>query len=155
MSSTYLGLHFHIVFATKDRQPFIGVEWRSRLHEYLGGIIKGLGGVSERVGGVADHVHLLVSPLLRVRSLRSTHGLADVLRELEKSSSEWVHTEIRQPDFAWQVGYAAFTVGPRDRGGVGSYIDHQEEHHRTRTSRDELLEMLALAEIEYDPRYFE
>jgi len=148
MSSTYLGLHFHIVFATKHRQPLIDVEWRSRLHEYLGGTVNGLGGVSERVGGVADHVHLLVS-------LRSTHCLADVLRELKKASSEWVHTEIQQSDFAWQVGYAAFTVGPRDRGGVSSYIDHQEEHHRTRSSRDELLEMLALAEIDYDPRYFE
>ena len=44
MASTYLSLHYHLVFATKNREAVIAPEWRSRLHEYLGGIISGLGG---------------------------------------------------------------------------------------------------------------
>ncbi len=35
MPSTYLSLHYHIVFGTKDRDPIIECAWRSRLHEYL------------------------------------------------------------------------------------------------------------------------
>ena len=51
MSSTYLSLHYHLVFGTKNREPLIAPEWRSRLHEYLGGTILGLGGFSQGIGG--------------------------------------------------------------------------------------------------------
>jgi len=43
MSSTYLSLHYHLVFATKNRLPLIDQRWRARLREYLGGTISGLG----------------------------------------------------------------------------------------------------------------
>ncbi|WP_425615584.1 IS200/IS605 family transposase [Anatilimnocola sp. NA78] len=148
MASTYLSLHYHLIFATKNREPTIDIEWQSRLHEYLGGTIQGLGGFSQGVGGIADHVHMLVG-------LKSTHCLANVMRELKKAASEWVHDAIGKRSFAWQEGYAAITVSPSGRGGVKSYIANQEEHHRQRSSRDELLELLRLAEIEYDPTYFE
>ena len=61
MGSTFHSLHYHVVFSTKERRPFIDGEWRKDLHAYLGGIIRGLGGVAEAVGGVEDHVHLLIS----------------------------------------------------------------------------------------------
>src|SRR6476659_1179838 len=128
MASTYLSLHYHLVFATKNREPTIAPEWRSRLHEYLGGTIAGLGGFSQGVGGVVDHVHLLVG-------LRATHSLADVLRELKKASSVWVHEQIGLRAFAWQEGYAAFTVSATARGPVRNYIATQEEHHRKRSFR--------------------
>jgi putative transposase len=93
MGSTYFSLHYHLVFATKDRRPIIEESWQSRLHEYLGGTINGLGGFSQGVGDIADHVHLLVG-------LRATHPLADVLRELKKASSTWIHEEIGMREFA-------------------------------------------------------
>src|SRR5882672_10331944 len=118
MSSTYLSLHYHLVFGTKIREPSILPEWRTRLHEYLGGTIHGLGGFPEGIGGVADHVHLLVG-------LKATHCLADVLRELKKASSVWVHEIIGLRTFAWQEGYAAFTVSATARKGVKKYIANQ------------------------------
>jgi hypothetical protein len=81
--------------------------------------------------------------------------LADVLRELKKASSTWVHEQIGLRTFAWQEGYAAFTVSAPARPGVQQSIANQEEHQRARSSRDELLDMSAKAGIEYDPRYFE
>ena len=74
MGSTFLSLHYHIVFATKERRPFIRDSWRAEMHEYLGGTVRGLGGIPEAVGGVADHVHLLVG-------LRATLCLADFMQE--------------------------------------------------------------------------
>src|SRR5205085_11657353 len=115
MASTFLSLHYHLVFATKNREPFIDPQWRPRLHEYLGGTIAGLGGFPQGVGGVADHVHLLVG-------LKATHCLADVLRELKKASSVWVHERSGSRTFAWQEGYAAFTVSATARQAVQSYI---------------------------------
>jgi REP element-mobilizing transposase RayT len=147
MSSTYLSLHFHLVFSTKNREPTIRDKWKLRLHEYLGGTIRGLGGFPEGVGGTADHVHLLIG-------LKATHCLADVLRELKKSSSVWVNEEIGEV-FAWQEGYAAFTVSPTARPAAKKYIANQEEHHRAKSYREELIEMLAIAEVEYDPRFLD
>ena len=148
MSSTYLSLHYHIVFGTKNRESSIEAEWRSRLHEYLGGAIRGLGGYSEGVGGVSDHVHLLVG-------LRATHRLADVMRELKKASSVWIHEEIGVKEFAWQDGYSAFSVSATARDAVKKYIAHQEEHHRVKSFREELIELLDKAGIQFDPKYFD
>jgi REP-associated tyrosine transposase len=147
MPATYLSLHFHLIFSTKNREPTIRDAWKSRLHEYLGGTIHGLGGFPEGIGGMADHVHLLVG-------LEATHCLAEVLRELKKASSIWVHEEIGEA-FTWQEGYSAFTVSATARPGVKNYIAQQEKHHRAKSYREELIEMLARAEVEYDPRYLD
>lgn len=146
MASTYLSLHYHLVFGTKNRESMIDLAWRPRLHDYLGGTICGLGGVSMEVGGVADHVHLLIS-------LRATHNLADVVRELKKASSVWVHGEIGVRSFAWQDGYAAFTISATSCKGVQRYIRNQQEHHRKRSFREEVEEMLVKAGVTFDPRY--
>ena len=57
---SYTNLLYHIVYATKERAPLITNVLRPRLHEYLGGIVKGLGSVPIEINGVSDHVHLLV-----------------------------------------------------------------------------------------------
>lgn len=148
MASTFLSLHYHIVFSTKNRKPFIKESWAGRLHSYLAGTVKGLGGFPERVGGVEDHVHLLVG-------LKATHTLSDFMRELKKSSSTWVHNEIGELEFAWQQGYSAFTVGATSRKGVKIYITNQPEHHRQRSYREELICLLQKAGIEYNEAYLD
>jgi len=149
MASTYLSLHYHIVFGTKDRMPLIDASWRPRLHEYLGGTVNGLGGIPEAIGGVADHVHLLVG-------LKATHCLADFVRELKKAATAWVHHEIERGEkFAWQNGYAAFTVSATSREGVREYITGQEVQHRMKSFREEFVAMLEKAGIAYDPRFLD
>jgi REP element-mobilizing transposase RayT len=148
MSSTHLSLHYHLVFSTKNREAIITPDWRAKLHDYLGGTVRGLGGFPQGIGGVADHVHLLVG-------LKATHCLSDFMREMKKASSSWVHEELGMRAFTWQEGYAAFTVSATSREGVKHYIANQEEHHRVKSFRDELMEMLNKAEIEYDPQYLD
>jgi putative transposase len=148
MPSTYTSLHFHIVFSTKNREPFIAAEWRSRLHEYLGGMVRGMGGVSLGVGGVADHVHLLVG-------LKPTHCLADFLRDLKKDATNWVKDTLGHRFFAWQEGYSAFTVSPTAVEPVRGYVSNQEEHHRNKSFREELIELLRKADIAFDERYLD
>ena len=146
MSSTHLSLHYHIVFGTKDHEPLITPVWRDRLRAYLGGVVRTLDGVPEEIGGVADHVHLLVG-------LRATHMLADVLREIKSVSSGWVHEDVGVSSFAWQEGYGGFTVSASQLAKVRAYIRQQEEHHRTRTFREEYLALLERNEVEFDERY--
>ena len=146
MGSTYLSLHYHITFSTKYRNPWILDAWRDRLHEYLGGTVRGLHGVAQAIGGVEDHVHLLIG-------LRATHCLADVLREIKGSSSKWVHEELKKPLFAWQEGYGAFTVSASQIEAVKNYIANQEEHHHKRTFQEEYVEFLIQSGVEYDEKY--
>ncbi|MFO0819045.1 MAG: IS200/IS605 family transposase [Pirellulales bacterium] len=148
MSSTFLSLPYHLVFSTKDRVPSLDDAWRPRLFEYLGGTVVGLGGFVQGVGGVADHVHLLVG-------LKSTHCLADFMRDLKKQSSIWIHEEIALREFHWQEGYGAFTVSPTARPRVKQYIANQVEHHRVQTFREELVELLKKAGVAYDDRFLD
>lgn len=146
MPSTHSSLHFHIIFSVKHRQPLIAAEWRLRLHPYLGAIIDRLDGKPEAVGGTADHVHLLAG-------LRPKHTLADVVREVKASSSQWVHRTIGIKKFSWQDGYGVFTVSPSNIAAVKKYIAHQEEHHRRKTFQEEYLEFLRESGIQFDERY--
>jgi len=146
MPSTHLSLHYHIIFSTKDRHPSIDLAWRENLHAYLGGCIKTLEAVPEEIGGVEDHVHLLVG-------LRATHCLADVMREIKKVSSRWVHEEMNVPRFAWQEGYGAFTVSASNIAAVRRYIATQAEHHRKRAFEDEYLDLLKKHQISFDERF--
>src|SRR5678815_5861057 len=102
MGSTFLSLHYHLVFSTKERRPSLGDSWRAKMHEYLGVAVRGLGAIPEMIGGVADHVHLLVG-------LPATHCLADFMQDLKRATSAWAR-ENHEPEFGWQDGYAAFSV---------------------------------------------
>jgi REP element-mobilizing transposase RayT len=147
MGSTFSCLRVHIVFSTKERRPLISPAWRSRLHEYLGGTVRGLQAVPESVGGVADHVHLLVS-------YRPTLTISDFMRELKKASSVWA-AENHEPLFGWQDGYAVFSVSASQKDRVSAYIAGQEEHHQRGTFREELEDLLLRHEIEFKPEYLE
>jgi REP element-mobilizing transposase RayT len=146
VASTYTNLLVHIVFATKGRQPTIKEEWIKDLHAYIGGIVRRLGATPIAVGGVADHVHILVL-------LKATQNVADLVREVKKGASDWANEKGK--GFAWQVGYAALSVGRRERDAVVAYVHNQEEHHKRESSADELRRILEECGIEYDPRNFE
>jgi len=148
MPSTHTSLLYHLVFATRHREPAISVLMKSRLHEYLGGVVLGLDGIPQGIGGVADHVHLLVG-------LKPTHRLSDFMRELKKASSGWMNETGGVPGFRWQEGYAAFSVSASARPDVQGYIAKQEEHHRVRTFREELISMLEKSGVVYDEQYLD
>jgi REP-associated tyrosine transposase len=145
MGSTFYSLHCHVVFSTKERRPLIGPQWRVRLHEYLGGTVRGLGAVAEAIGGVADHVHLLAS-------LKTTDAPANLVRELKKASSIWA-AEKYEPWFAWQEGYSIFSVSWTHVPVLRRYIANQEAHHGNVPFVDELKRLLERNGVKYDPQY--
>ncbi len=147
MPSSYLSLHYHLVFSTKHREPLITPAVAPRLYHYLGGTLRGLGGQLLIGNGMPDHAHLLVR-------LGATRALADVLRDLKAGSSKWVHdTFPTTAGFGWQTGYGAFVIGRTELDVVRQYIENQEEHHRQQTFQDEFVELLNAHKIEYKPQY--
>jgi len=147
MASTFTNLLYHIVFSTKDRVPSIHESLRERLYEYMGGILRGEGGVLLEIGGIPDHVHLLVK-------LKSDMPVAEIVRLSKSNSSKWVNESNGSTGrFAWQTGYAAFSVSESQVARVRRYIQNQESHHAQVSFRDELITLLKKHRIEYDERY--
>jgi REP element-mobilizing transposase RayT len=135
----------HIVFSTKQRAPLINDEIGSNLHAYLAGIARKLDCECFRVGGVADHVHLAIG-------LATTRTAAKVVSEIKTGSSIWMKEQgIRI--FAWQRGYALFSVSPADMGALLSYIDEQAAHHRKRDFQDEMRAFFEKYHIAFDERF--
>jgi REP element-mobilizing transposase RayT len=147
MPQSFTSLHYHLIFSTKAREPFIDAALRPRLYEYIGGILRAHDSVLLAAGGMPDHVHLLVS-------LGKERAIAEILRIIKANSSRWVHeTFLDRQAFAWQTGYAAFTVSLANLDSVKAYLAGQEEHHRKRTFKEELIAFLRRHRIEYDERY--
>lgn len=147
MPGSFHKLIYHIVFSTKRRARLITPDLEPRLHDYLGGIIRTKKGAALRIGGTGNHVHLLLRG-------RADEAVATLLRDLKSESSAWVHRTFPEcRAFAWQEGYAAFTVGPSQAERVAAYIRNQAEHHRKRTFEEEIEALLQRAGVEYQPQY--
>jgi REP element-mobilizing transposase RayT len=146
MAGTFTQLHYHVIFSTKDRLPSIRPEWRERLWQFMGGIIRGEGGIALKIGGTADHVHLLIT-------LKPKHDVSTILQKLKSKSSGWVHDHFPEAGMWWQEGFGAFTVSHSGLGDVERYIGIQDEHHRTESFQDEFRLFLDKHGIAYEERY--
>ena len=124
MAHSFTHLVYHIVFATKRRQPWLTQELRPKVWGFLGKIVKEERAVPLCINGVEDHVHMLVR-------LRPDQNVSALVRAVKANSSGWLHRRhVVCQEFAWQTGYAAFTVSRTQMKKVQQYIENQEEHHR-------------------------
>ena len=148
MPQSLAKIYLHVVFSTKNRQPFLqDPELRAKTHAYLAGICRNLDSPSIRIGGIEDHVHVLCY-------LSRTSTISDLVRDLKRESSKWIKQQSPElRDFHWQDGYGAFSVSPSHVDGLKDYILGQEEHHRTESFQDELRRLLTKYDIEFDERY--
>jgi REP element-mobilizing transposase RayT len=135
----------HIIFSTKNRAPLIHEDNIATLHAYLAGTARRLDCECFRVGGVADHVHLAIR-------LPTTKTAAKLVSEIKTGSSIWMK-EQGIKSFAWQRGYALFSVGPADIAALLLYIDGQATHHRKRSFQDEMRVFFEKYHIAFDERY--
>ncbi|MEX0904832.1 MAG: IS200/IS605 family transposase [Balneolaceae bacterium] len=140
-------VYTHIIFSTKDRRNLIDDAIQNNLFDYLGGICKGLECNPVQVGGYRNHVHILCTLSRKITQM-------SLLEELKKQSSKWIKTRNRKyADFYWQRGYGIFSVNPAETGVVIEYIKNQEEHHRTKTFKEEYRAFLKKYNVDYDERY--
>jgi putative transposase len=147
MPGTYSQILLHVVFSTKRRKPWIGADLAERLYPFIGGIVRDETGTLFDIGGVEDHVHLYLR-------WRPDGSVSDLMREVKAKSSKWIHQSFPAlGDFAWQEGYAVFSVSKSREKAVKKYIAGQAKHHKKEDFKGELLRMLVLYEIEFDRKY--
>jgi REP element-mobilizing transposase RayT len=146
--STYTQILYHVVFATKDRQPVLVESHRDDRFRYTSGVIKNSQCRPVWINGVKDHVHVLLS-------LHPTVALAELLKNVKVASSVWVKENKVFPSFVgWQEGYGAFTYSLPDEPELIACLKRQEEHHRKVTFEEEYRKLLVDHGIKIDERYF-
>ena len=137
----------HLIFSTKNREPYITPEIEMELYPYLATIFRTQKSPTLAIGGVSDHLHVLFS-LARVVTI------AELVEEIKTSTSKWVKTRGQVfRNFHWQKGYGAFSVGRTEINTVKQYINNQKEHHRRVTFQEEYREFLKECGVPYDERY--
>lgn len=146
MPDTYSQILLHLVFSTKGRCPWIATDVATRLYPYIGGIVRAEKGVLYEIGGIEDHIHMYLR-------WRTDAGVSDLMRTVKSRSSKWIHETLPGlSEFAWQEGYAAFSVSKSQEDAVRRYIVGQREHHAKEDFKSELLRLLRAHSIEFDER---
>jgi len=76
------------------------------------------------------------------------------MRTVKSRSTKWVHEKFpKLGRFAWQEGYAVFSVSKSQEAAVKQYIDTQAKHHEKADFKSELLKLLRAHGIDFDERY--
>lgn len=147
MANTYTQLYIQFIFAVEGRLCLIHPSWEEELYKYLAGIIKNQKHKPIAVSGAHDHVHILVG-------LNPVQSISSLMQIVKGESSGWINDKgFLNGRFEWQEGYGAFSYSRSHLDLVYHYVMNQKHHHKTKTFREEYLEMLRKFEIPYDERY--
>ena len=105
MPQSLSSILIHLIFSTKNREPFITEAIEKELHPYLAKTFRELKSPSLTIGGTDDHLHILFS-------LARTLTIADLVEEVKTESSKWIKTKGEEfENFHRQRGYGAFSIG--------------------------------------------
>lgn len=147
MSNTYSQIYLHFVFAVHDRECVIMHEWKDELYKYITGIVVNRRQKLLAIGGMFDHVHMFVN-------MSPSMSPSDLMADVKRASSRWINEKgFVLGKFAWQEGFGAFSYAYSQINNVIQYIMTQEQHHKTKTFREEYIAMLKAFEIDFDERY--
>lgn len=147
MANTYSQIFIQIVFAVKGRQNLISKNNREELHKYITGIIQHKDQKLLAIFCMPDHLHIFIS-------IKPSISLSDLVRDIKSNSSKFINDKSWiSGKFSWQEGFGAFSYSKSQIDTVVRYILNQEEHHKTKTFREEYIEFLEKFEIEYNEAY--
>ena len=73
---------------------------------------------------------------------------------VKANSSKWINDkQFLKGKFQWQTGYGAFSYAKSERDVIIKYIMNQEEHHRTKSFKEEYIKMLTDFAVAYEEKY--
>jgi putative transposase len=118
---------YHIVWATKHRQPTITGMYEPILFAEIKHKAKEQGCEVLGINAAGDHVHLALS-------IPPALAAANLTGHLKGASSRAINQAFENADrFHWQESYGILTFSESRLPMVLSYIEHQKEHHQNGT----------------------
>lgn len=123
----YYRLFYHIVWATKNREPLITPDIEPIIYRFLRTKAIGLGGTVFAINGMVEHVHMVASipPKIAVATfIGQTKGV---------TSAKFNQQYVDRPLLYWQESYSVFSFGGKRLPFVINYVEQQKEHHAKQT----------------------
>jgi putative transposase len=123
----YWKLYYHLIWATRSRQPIILPENEAQTHRVVAGAAERHGMLVLAVGGIEDHVHLAVS-------IPPTLSVAKAVGLVKGASSHMINEEFSEAlgaVFAWQTEYGVVSFSESQMDPICRYIRGQRERHET------------------------
>ena len=147
MGQSLVKNYVHLVFSTKQREPWICPPYDEELYSYIGGICKNMECYPVVIGGYTDHIHILCSLSRKV-------ALMKLVCEIKARSSKWIKTKDASLRFFWwQNGYGAFSVNPVNMDRLVDYISGQYEHHCKKGFQREYRSLLIKHKVKFEEAY--
>ncbi|MDD3722025.1 MAG: IS200/IS605 family transposase [Lutibacter sp.] len=138
MSHSYNKIWIHAIWATKERTPFITENVESKIYDFMSVQLREIGCPVRIINGMPDHIHCLFL-------LNPQKSISEIIKQIKGSSSHFINQSNLIPEkFAWQTGYAAYSVSESVLERVFQYIQNQKNHHHKKTFQEEYNNFLKL-----------
>ncbi len=131
MPHSYNKIWIHAIWSTKKRLPFITPDIEKPLFQFLANEFRESGCPVRIINGMPDHIHCLFL-------LNPKKSIAEIMKQIKGSSSHYINEQNLSPDkFAWQTGYAAYSVSESVLDKAFRYIKNQKQHHQHKAYQNE------------------
>ncbi len=123
----YWRLYYHIVWATKYRQPLLNPEVELIIHNHIRTKSIGLGATLFAINGWVDHVHV-------VASVPPKLSLSKFIGQIKAvATTKFNKTNHPEAPIYWQDEYAVFSFDEKRLPYYIRYVNQQKEHHAQKT----------------------
>ena len=142
MPHSYNKIWIHAIWATKERIPIIHSNIEYKIHQFISEQLRAQGCLVRIINGMPDHIHCLFL-------LSPQKSIAEVIKQIKGSSSHYINqNDLTSKKFAWQTGYAAYSVSESVVEKVFQYIKTQKVHHQKKSFLQEYEAFLKLYAVE-------
>ncbi len=144
MPHSFNKIWIHAIWSTKNRLPLIELTVEQRIYSFISEQFREQSCPVRVINGMPDHIHCLFL-------LTPQKSIADVIKQIKGSSSHFINqNNLITEKFAWQTGYAAYSVSESVVDKVFHYIKNQKQHHKKKTFEQEYDEFLKLYGLDND-----
>jgi len=128
----YWQLFYHLVWATKNREPLLTQQAEPVIYDFLRAKAIGLGATVFALNGVEDHVHM-------VASIPPAISLSRFVGQVKAAASARLNkSQMSAERFSWQNEYAVFSLDRTRLKDHIAYVERQKKHHAQGTMIPEL-----------------
>ncbi|KHJ37754.1 transposase [Pedobacter glucosidilyticus] len=144
MPHSFNKIWIHAIWSTKNRLPLIELTVEQRIYSFISEQFREQSCPVRVINGMPDHIHCLFL-------LNPQKSIADVIKQIKGSSSHFINqNNLITEKFAWQTGYAAYSVSESVVDKVFHYKKNQKQHHKKKTFEQEYDEFLKLYGLDND-----
>ena len=123
----YWQLFYHIVWATKNREPVLSPDIELIIYDYLRAKAIGLGAVVFALDGWRDHVHM-------VAAIPPSMAVAKFIGQVKAVATiKFYKSGHPRAPLYWQSEYAVFSFDKRRLPNYIGYVERQKEHHTNKS----------------------